>query len=125
MAPKSSEAKKNMVRDTSTTAYLELLESGKLSRMQGLVYRTIYRNPDRTDKEIAQLLAKEINTITPRRGELEEMGLVHDTGIRACRITRNNAHTWAVTPMADDSKIIKNTQRRKYTKTCPHCGNTI
>ena len=114
-----------MVRDTSTTAYLELLESGKLNKMQILVYRTIHKNPDRTDKEIAQLLCREINTITPRRGELEEMELVHDTGIRACRITHKNAHTWAVTPMVDDSKIIKNTQRRKYTKTCPHCGNAI
>ncbi len=91
---------------TSLVAYLQL--QPKLGARQTQVYCMIQRFSDRnkvcgvwadavTNMELSELLGWSINRVTPRVKELREQGLVtkHDT--RTCRVTGNNANTWAIT----------------------------
>jgi len=80
------------VQETSLDAYRQIQPS--LGDKQRQVYKLLEKASlngfDMTDKEIGKALHWPINTVTPRRGELVELGLVtvsqirfNDTGKRA------------------------------------------
>jgi len=64
-------------RDTSLLAYKQLQH---ISNKQQDVLIQINIHPDITDKQIAQYLKWTINRVTPRRGELEQKGLIVSSG---------------------------------------------
>lgn len=78
------------VRKTSLAAY-DLVKP-TLGERQKAVLDAILISGAATDLEIATYLNWPINTVTPRRGELVELGLVHKRG----EITQNGraATTW-------------------------------
>jgi DNA-binding MarR family transcriptional regulator len=80
------------MRDTSLLAYQQLTH---LSDKQQTVLVYIHGHPDTTDKEIAQSLGWEINRVTPRRGELENLGLIVSSGY-LLQPNKRKAHTWRV-----------------------------
>jgi hypothetical protein len=49
-----------------------------------------------TDEEIQRALGMNANTERPRRGELQQMGLIKDSGNRRKTLTRRNAIVWMV-----------------------------
>jgi DNA-binding MarR family transcriptional regulator len=80
------------MRDTSLKAYQQLTH---LSDKQQTVLVYIHGHPDTTDKEIAQSLGWEINRVTPRRGELENLGLIVSSGYLV-QANKRRAHTWRI-----------------------------
>ena len=78
------------VRATSLAAYN--LVKPTLGERQSAVLDALKSLVAATDLEIAKHLDWPINTVTPRRGELVELGLVHKRG----EITQNGraATTW-------------------------------
>ena len=80
------------MRDTSIEAFRQLRH---LSDKQQTVLVYIHGHPDTTDKEIAQSLGWEINRVTPRRGELENLGLIVSSGYLV-QANKRRAHTWRI-----------------------------
>ncbi|NOS67942.1 MAG: hypothetical protein HOO67_06315 [Candidatus Peribacteraceae bacterium] len=79
---------------TSREAYRGIRE--KLGRRQLMVLEVIERHPAGiTNLEICRELGWPINCVTGRVFELRTAGLVGKHGRRECRISRNNATTWA------------------------------
>lgn len=66
------------VQDTSLTAYYSITPE-QLARSQKAVYDALLQGPA-TDKQLTQRLGWTINRLTPRRGELVDMGLVAEFG---------------------------------------------
>jgi hypothetical protein len=62
------------------------------------VYDILLTDGDLTDNEIGERLSMDLNTVRPRRGELEEMGLVMDSGVRRLTPSGNEAIVWKTTP---------------------------
>ena len=79
------------MRDTSLAAYNQLTN---LSDKQQSVLVYVHGHADCTDKEIAEGLGWQINRVTPRRGELEGLGLVVSSGYKLQNGRR--VHTWRV-----------------------------
>jgi hypothetical protein len=79
------------MRDTSLEAYQQLTH---LNSKQQTVLKYIRYHPDSTDHDIAVGLAWAINTVTPRRGELEKYGLIASNG----KVVQNRrkAYIWRV-----------------------------
>jgi hypothetical protein len=44
------------------------------------------------------MMRRDINRITPRRGELLALGLVEEVGKRKCRVTGRTAIAWKAVP---------------------------
>ena len=63
--------------------------------MQALVLDTIKHNPGICDQDIRDITGLNINSITPRRGELEKKGLVTPAGIKYINGHPNT--TWKTT----------------------------
>ena len=101
-----------MIQPTSTYAYQRILP--KLGKKQKAVL-DLLRAADgpMTNAEIAAALSWPINTVTPRVGELREMGLVKDYGVRACKETGNAAETHGVV----DGKLTTLKEKRYPFKT--------
>lgn len=79
---------------TSLDAFIA--ERPKIGEKQKEVYYAIRALGEATDKGLARYLHFDINTITPRRGELRQMGYIMSSGERACKITGRRATTWKV-----------------------------
>ena len=79
------------MRDTSLESYSSLQH---LNDKQQSVLIFINGHPDCTDKEIAAGLGWTINRVTPRRGELEDLGIVLSLGIKVQ--DKRKAHIWRV-----------------------------
>lgn len=82
------------VRDTSLMAFMEVREDREhLGQMQMKVFEVIKANPYVSDLEISEILGIQINSITPRRNELLEMGFIMDCGTKK---NKNNrlVHYW-------------------------------
>ena len=92
-----------MIQQTSLTAY-ELMRD-KLSRKQRDVYCFLEgAGQPLSNREIAEGMEWEINTVTPRVLELRSLGLVENKGVKVFR--GRTANVWGV---AEDDK-----QRRLF-----------
>lgn len=78
------------MRDTSLLAYEELRPV--LNYRQQQVLKIIQNYPNISDLEISQLLGWPINSVTPRRGELEKLNLIKSNG--KTRIEGRLRHVW-------------------------------
>ena len=68
-----------MIRDTSSAVYAAIVKG--LSKKRGQVFAVFYGTEGRLcDRQLADELGWTINRITPRRGELEQMGYIQDAG---------------------------------------------
>jgi len=98
-----------MIQDTSLHAYA--LATQNLGKKQKEVLDALRFFPDATNRELKEYLHWEINSITPRVGELREQGLVLDAGIRQCKITGKRVHAWKakypVLPPAFETEVEK------------------
>lgn len=88
----------SQVADTSLMAFQKILP--KLGRKQTTVYNALAHASrcgfDLTDKELSRVLGWEINTVVPRRNELEKKGLIVVSCRRRCGVTGQWAMTWKV-----------------------------
>jgi predicted transcriptional regulator len=74
-----------MIREQSLLAYADLTIEKKTTRRE-TVLKAIRDNPCISDKQISRLTGLPINCVTPRRGELEKMGVIKSR----CVIGREN-----------------------------------
>ncbi len=86
---------KRIPQFTSLDAYLGLTPK-HLQHAQAVVYDTIARLGEATDKEIADALGWTINRVTPRRGELQAMYRVRCVGERLDQKANRRSMIWAV-----------------------------
>lgn len=61
-----------------------------------MVFEYIVDHPGVTDKQISVALGIPINSITPRRNELEALNLIESIGVERCAITGRKAHVWRI-----------------------------
>ncbi len=101
-----------MTRHTSAESYAKIKSQGLLGKLQWNVYDALYRYGPRTEGEIWKMFEAvyQRHSIAPRVAELKRMGLVYETGIRACALTGRNCIAWDVT---DGMPIIV---ERRYSK---------
>ena len=80
------------VRDTSMIAFFDRVLP-HLSDSQARVYKVFQRWNDLnfTNAEVARELGIPINCVTPRTGELRDLGVIVECGRRRCRVTGNTA----------------------------------
>ena len=81
------------VAATSIESFHSLTQDDLGSR-QKIVFETLDAHPNRSNRELAELLNWPINTITPRVKELREMGAVARYGIKYDPVTNRNVMTW-------------------------------
>lgn len=81
-------------RDTSVEAAesMELAAPG----LRGRVLEAIRQAGGATDEEVVDATGLAGNTVRPRRGELEAMGLVRDSGLRRATRSGRSAIVWGV-----------------------------
>ena len=79
---------------TSLEAWLEIQPNISGRRKQ--VFLALYELREATNMEIAKHLGWSINRVTPRVLELREMGVVEQSCIRQCDVTKNNARAWKI-----------------------------
>ncbi|CCD89879.1 conserved protein of unknown function [Bradyrhizobium sp. ORS 285] len=82
------------VQTTSLFAYRDVQK--KLPKKQHQVREMLALHADLTDKELARALNWDINTVTPRRGELVKAGIVEWSQTRPCAVTGKTCHAWRV-----------------------------
>jgi len=89
------------VRETSIDAYQLHRGTGKLSMQQQAILICLRhsRQPP-TNREIAETISMEPSTVSARRNELIDMGLVKEAGKRKDRYTGIKAYTWTTTRKA-------------------------
>ena len=95
-----------MSSDTSLKCYHEIKREGLLGRMQEMVYDCVHNNPDVTDKDIAEMLSLSINCVTPRRGELVDMGLVYCSGT-VKQLNGRSARVWRLVKREVNNKLTR------------------
>jgi hypothetical protein len=102
-----------MIRDTTRKTYEEIVAEGYINAKQKEMYEWMlfYQDP-LTDLEISLRLGKTINATTPRRGELEAMGLIVDEGIIKNGNNRS-VHIWKAVPFKDAKFKILPKQQKK------------
>jgi hypothetical protein len=86
------------------------LASKKLGANQKQVLDALRFYPDATNRELKEYMHWEINSITPRVGELREQGLVIDAGMRPCKIMGKRVHAWkakhpVLLPAREETKV--------------------
>lgn len=84
---------------TSNSAYWQIQGNGLLSRMRWVVYDDLAQNGPSTAAEVTtRLIGPKVGNPSYHRrlSELEELKVVHRTGIRCCRITGYDAEVWEV-----------------------------
>ena len=79
------------MRDTSLLAYNQL---NHLNDKQKSVLIYVHGHPDCSDKDIAEGLGWTINRVTPRRGELEDLGIILSWGTKLQN--HRKVHIWRV-----------------------------
>ena len=80
------------MQDTSLFAYR--IATQHLGAKQKAVLDALRFFPDATNRELKEYMHWEINSITPRVGELRDQGLVLDAGIRPCKYTGRRVRAW-------------------------------
>ena len=83
-----------MVNDTSLCAYREIKQT--INNKQKKVFKIIHASGKAypSNKDIAWILGRPINCVTPRVFELRAKGLIVDAGIRIDHETKRLVHTW-------------------------------
>jgi predicted ArsR family transcriptional regulator len=71
---------KTRMQSTSLIAFKDIVET--IGPRQAMVYSTIKKYGEVTDREIGEKLGWEINQVTGRRNELFRLGLIKKTGTR-------------------------------------------
>lgn len=79
-----------MASETSLDAFDELKRSGRHTELLVLVYEMIDKHGPITAKEISRIIRTARDNISPRVGELKEVGLIGILGTRPCRVTKKN-----------------------------------
>lgn len=87
----------NHIQETSREAYYKDAIP-KLRARQKAVYDALAEYGPCTNLEVAYLLHRAINTITPRMNELVKLGVVKEIGRRPCRHSGRSAITWGINP---------------------------
>lgn len=80
-------------QSTSADAYTSVQD--KLSEKQMFVYGLLSKLGNKTNQEIAEDLGWQINTVTPRTGELVKYRLVEAKGIKVGK-TGRRAIVWGI-----------------------------
>lgn len=84
-----------MTRETSRKAYEELLESGTVPKHQGQILAVVVATPDLTSGEIlGKLEVQNVNAWRARFTELQQRGLIVESGTRKCSVSGRTALTW-------------------------------
>jgi len=86
-----------MIRETSMEAFRSILPLLSDRRRQVLSVMVEARRP-LCDFQIAQMLRWQINRVTPRRGELAELGLLVEDGVRPGPPSNRPVTFWKVAP---------------------------
>lgn len=89
-----------MARKTSIVAYNTIKNNGVLKSMRLKVYEMLYAHGPLTGRELDQMMARAGETRTSyhkRLSELQAMGVVETTSVRACRVSQQMAVQWDVT----------------------------
>ena len=98
------------VRETSIEAYERIRKTGTLGDMQRQVLLTIARFPNRTDREIARIMAGaalyDPNRVRPRRVELLKRGYIEVAGKRICSVSGATAYTWRIKTHHDQGELF-------------------
>lgn len=76
-----------------------------LGDRQWQVFRVILTHGPITNAEIAKILNRPVNTITPRTNELVKRERVREAGKRMCSVTAFTATTWEVIPLSPAREI--------------------
>jgi len=101
---------------TSAQAYARNLASGLINGIRLLVYDAVNLNPDWTANEIhklPELESYQLDSVRNRFAELEHAGVLASGNPRTCRITGNQAVTWALTThVAVKSDFVKKKSRK-------------
>lgn len=85
------------VQETSVEAYHQHWDSGVLGEQQHRVFIVLkYAEQPMTNREIAKCLGIEPSTVSARRNELIEAGIVEAAGKRRCRVTGKRALQWRI-----------------------------
>ena len=82
-------------RFTSIRVYHQIEEEGLLSRMRWLVYSWLYKNGPATGREVNQGL--DVPHAHVRLHELQQQGVVRETGTKNCSVTGRESISWDVT----------------------------
>lgn len=85
--------------DTSRAAAVRALPKSGSARTK--VYETILTSGGLTDEQIVVLTGLSPNSARPRRKELQEAGLIFDSGQRRNTATGSKAIVWMATPPGD------------------------
>ena len=87
------------MRETSLEAYEAIKSSGRLGKLQLIVYTTIAQQGPLTIAEVHAALGEGYyyNSINPRVTELHQMGLIHESETRKCTVRGSEAIAWAIT----------------------------
>lgn len=83
-----------MVAHTSRKAYWEEVAPTLSNRHREVLRAFITRDEPMTNTELARVISRPINTITPRVKELRELGHLRLKDVRPCRITGRTAKVW-------------------------------
>ena len=87
-----------MIRETSIQAYREIQDSGRLSQLQILVYRTLFQHGPLSRTETAhKIVGAARDGVHQRFCELKNAGLIKIVGKRKCSITGKTVRVWDVT----------------------------
>lgn len=87
--------KRKGVSKTSLEAF-RMLTQEDLSNRQEKVLKAIEELGPISDKQIGMVLGWPINCVTPRRGELEDMGVIRNVGEQFDDHSRRHEMTWSV-----------------------------
>jgi len=90
---KKPRKRKDGIAETSMESY-QALTKDDLGKRQCIVFEVLAAHPNRSNRELAELLNWPINTITPRIKELREMGAVARFGLKYDAVTNRNVMTW-------------------------------
>lgn len=83
------------MRRTSTDTYKQIKEEGLLSRMRWRVYSALFHDGPATAGEL-DVQGMSRNNVATRMTELRELGVVRESGERACGSTGRNVILWRV-----------------------------
>jgi len=84
-----------MIDENSKEAYMNLRDSGLLSKRELETYELILFNPNKTARELTKIAGKEDpNYFRPRINELETLGVIKRNGKRVCDISQNTSYIW-------------------------------
>lgn len=87
-----------MTKETSRKAYEYLVTSGLLKGNQALIAKAVVGEADRTSGEICAALGLDnVNAWRARFTELQERGLIVESGQRTCKISGRQGVTWRFT----------------------------